>query len=168
MKLYVMRHGPASDAAESGMDGDRTLSPSGRERVRNVARTLVEAKEEPANIFTSPLVRATQTAEIVAIVTNLGDRGGTVEVRHDIAPGGSAVRLARSLALERKRRVLLVGHEPDLSALVSTLLGEPMGPFEKAMVVGLHLPSDGGDGQLRFVLEPKTLRLVWAQGASSG
>lgn len=168
MKLYVMRHGPAHDTAESGMDADRTLSPSGRERVKNVARALLDAKEEPLTIFTSPLVRATQTAEIVAIVTNVGDRGGTVEVRRDLAPGASPLGLARSLAFEKKRRVMLVGHEPDLSALVAGLLGEAVGPLEKAMVVGLHLPSDGGDGRLRFVLEPKLPRLAWAPGASSG
>jgi phosphohistidine phosphatase len=168
LKLYVMRHGPAQDAAESGADGDRALSASGRERVKNVAKTLLDAREAPQSIFTSPLVRAAQTAEIVAIITNLGDRAGTVEVRREVAPGGSAVGLVRSLALERKRRVMLVGHEPDLSALVSTLLGETMGSIEKAMVIGLHVPSKGGAGRLRFVLEPKTLRVKWGPGASPG
>jgi phosphohistidine phosphatase len=167
LKLYVMRHGPAQDAAESGLDADRALSAPGRERVRKVARALLDAQEEPVNIFTSPLVRATQTAEIVAIVTNLRDRVGTVEVRREIAPGGSSLRLARSLASERKRRVMMVGHEPDLSTLVSTLLGEAMGPLEKAMVVAIHLPWDGGEGQLRFVLHPKTLRLVRAGGTTA-
>lgn len=166
MKLYVMRHGPAEEAADSGIDGDRTLTASGRERVRSVAKALLDAREEPLNVFTSPLVRAVQTAEIVAIVTNLGDRDGTVSARRDIAPGGTGVQLARRLASEGRRRVMLVGHEPDLSDLISTLLGAPFdGPFEKAMVVGLHVPSDDGRGRLRFVLEPKTLHLTSAPGA---
>jgi phosphohistidine phosphatase len=161
LKLYVMRHGPAEDASESGADGDRALTVPGRERVRKVANALLDAGEEPNSIFTSPLVRATQTAEIVAMVTNLSERAGTVEARRDIAPGGSAVGLVRDLASERRRRVMLVGHEPDLSGLVAILLGKAMGrPFEKAMVVGLHIPTDGAQGRLRFVLEPKTLQLT--------
>jgi phosphohistidine phosphatase SixA len=55
---------------------------------------------------------------------------------------------------------MIVGHEPDLSGLVSTLCGAVFGqPFEKAMVVGLHLPSDGAQAGIRFVLAPKTLQV---------
>ena len=114
--------------------------------------------EDPLSIFTSPLVRAVQTAEIVALVTGLGDKGGTVGVRRDIAPDGNAVRLVHHLAAEGSKRVMVVGHEPDLSRLVSTLLGSFGRAFDKAMVVGLHLPS-GGAPKLRFILDPKTLRV---------
>jgi phosphohistidine phosphatase len=166
MKLYVMRHGPAEESAQSGVDGDRSLTASGRERVRNVAKALVDAQEAPLNVVTSPLVRAVQTAEIVAIVTTVGDRDGTVWARCDMAPGGTGVQLARRLASEGRRRVMLVGHEPDLSGLISILLGVPFErPFEKAMVVGLHISPDDGPGRLRFVLEPKTLRIARAPGA---
>jgi phosphohistidine phosphatase len=168
VKLYVMRHGPTEDAAESGIDGDRALTLSGRECVRNVAKALLEAREEPLSLFTSPLVRATQTAEIVAIVTNLGDRAGTVEARRELVPGSSGEGLARRLAFERRRRVMLVGHEPDLSGLVCALLGNvPCEPIEKAMVLGVHLPTDGTQGRLRFVLEPKALHFEWAAGDGS-
>jgi phosphohistidine phosphatase len=159
MKVYVMRHGAAEEHAESGSDGDRALTPAGRERVRSVAETLLEANEAPVRIVTSPLVRAVQTAEIVAIATKLGEQAGTVEVRRAVAPGGDALRLVRDLARAGGRRVMLVGHEPDLSTLVAGLLGDFARPFEKAMVVGLHVATDGGPARLRFVLEPKTLRL---------
>src|SRR5579859_7952669 len=145
MKLYVMRHGPAEDGAASGLDGDRALTPSGRERVRLVAKVLLDAEETPMRIVTSPLVRAVQTAEIVAITGEIGVRGGTVEVRREVAPGGDGAKLLERLALERAKRVMLVGHEPDLSALVNGLLGEFSRPFEKAMVVGIHVP-DGTRG----------------------
>lgn len=160
MKLYVMRHGPAEDHSESGADADRALTAAGRERVRDVAKALVDAKEEPLLLVTSPLVRAVQTAEIVAVVTRLGERDGDLVVSRGIAPGGDGVRLVHKLASEEKRRVMLVGHEPDLSALVASLVGHFGRPFEKAMVVGVHIPSQGGDARLRFVLEPKTLKLV--------
>jgi phosphohistidine phosphatase len=161
MKLYVMRHGPAEENADSGMDADRALTASGRERVQSVAKALLDAHEEPLLLLTSPLVRAVQTAEIVAVATNLSDREGTVQARREIAPGAAAISLARHLASEGKRRVMFVGHEPDLSGLVSTLLGIQFArPFEKAMVVGLRISPGGGRGRLRFVLEPKTLQLT--------
>jgi phosphohistidine phosphatase len=159
MKLYVMRHGPAEDHADSGVDADRALTASGRDRVRAVAKVLVDAGESPAHIVTSPLVRAVQTAEIVALVTKLFDRGGTVEVRRALAPGGDASRLALGFASEQRRRVLFVGHEPDLSTLVARLVGSFARSFDKAMVVGAHLPDDGARPTLRFLLDPKALRL---------
>src|SRR5579871_1808490 len=124
MRLYVMRHGPAEETAPSGVDADRALTPVGRDRVRSVAKELAVAGEEPLHIVTSPLVRAVQTAEIVAITTKLGDRGGSVEVHREVAPGGDSVKLAYRLAVEGAERVMLVGHEPDLSALLATLLGD--------------------------------------------
>ena len=70
MKLYVMRHGPAADDSPSGRDADRALTPAGRERVTLVAKALTEGGEEPFAILSSPLVRAVETAEIVAEVTH--------------------------------------------------------------------------------------------------
>jgi phosphohistidine phosphatase len=157
VKLYVMRHGPAEDHAESGADSDRALTAAGRERVRAVAKLLVDSEETPLTIVTSPLVRAVQTAEIVAMVTRLGERDGSVEVRRDIAPGGNALRLVLQLASDERRRVMLVGHEPDLSGLVAALVGRFGRGFDKAMVVGVQVPAQGGDPRLRFVLDPKTL-----------
>lgn len=160
MKLYVMRHGPAEAEADSGADGDRALTVSGRQCVREVARALMEASEEPSEVVTSPLVRAVQTAEIVAVLTKLGDRQGGVRVRRELAPGGPAAQLARRIASQGRKRVMLVGHEPDLSALVSRLLGMSFGRgLDKGTVVGLHLSADSAQAKLRFVLDPESLRL---------
>jgi phosphohistidine phosphatase len=159
VKLYVMRHGSAEDHAESGIDGDRALTVAGRARVAAVGKLLLESKEEPMHIVTSPLVRAVETAEIVALVTHLGDRDGTVQVRRDLAPGGDALRLVHQLVSEGKKRVLLAGHEPDLSGLVGSLLGAFGRSFDKAMVVGLHVPDQGAGARLRFILDPKKLEL---------
>ena len=74
MKLYVMRHGPAEDDAPTGRDADRALTAAGRERVAAVAKALSEANESPFAILSSPLVRAMQTAEIVADITHLARR----------------------------------------------------------------------------------------------
>ena len=161
MKLYVMRHGPAEDQAESGRDFNRALTATGRERVRAVAKALEAKDESPHHIATSPLVRAVQTAEIVAVATKLSERGGTVETRRELASGSDAdIYVAKLLeGHDKKKRVMIVGHEPDLSALVTKLLGDPMPvPMDKAMVVGLTLRA-GHPAKLRFILEPK--RQTW-------
>jgi phosphohistidine phosphatase len=159
MKLYVMRHGPAEEAATTGRDADRVLTASGRDRVRSVAHALVAADEAPAHVVSSPLVRALQTAEIIAAATKLADRGGTVDLLADLAPGGDAAGFVHEQFAQKKKRVMLVGHEPDLSALVARLVGEPVPiPMDKAMIVGLVVRGRADIG-LRFVLEPK--RLTW-------
>jgi len=149
-----MRHGPAEDVASTGRDADRALSTPGRDRVRDVAHALAHADEAPHCILSSPLVRALQTAEIVAAVTKIERHGGTVETTREIAPGGDAVPLARQLVRDKRRRTMLVGHQPDLSDLVYRLTGHHL-EMLKAMVVGLHATDDGM--RLRFVLEPKEL-----------
>ena len=163
MKLYLMRHGPAEGQAASGLDGDRALTAAGRERVREVAKALVEDGEAPAHIATSPLVRAVQTAEIVALITRTARAEGgldAVEVRRELMPEGNALPWIHSLAAEGRKRVMMVGHEPDMSALASALLGHDFDRgFDKGMVVGLQLPADSQRAQLRFVLDPHALKI---------
>jgi phosphohistidine phosphatase len=194
VKLYVMRHGPAEDNSPTGRDGDRALTPEGRERTRSVARALAAEGEVPLTIVSSPLVRALQTAEIVAAVTDLescvrhakdaGGATGAVEIRREMAPGGDGLGLVLELARSGRKRVMVVGHEPDLSMLVAHLIGHapPQGML-KSMVVGTKLevpakdakdpkeqrakdPKDNEDAVrdaasppavLRFILDPKTL-----------
>jgi phosphohistidine phosphatase len=181
VKLYVMRHGPAEDTSKTGRDGDRALTTEGRDRTRAVARALSAEGEAPLTLVSSPLVRALQTAEIVAAVTDLekrvrdakdaGGAPGAVEIRREMAPGGDALGLVLELARSGRKRTMVVGHEPDLSMLVARLVGRhlPQGML-KSMVVGIKVdppPRDasdddgaqGGDTniELRFILDPKTL-----------
>jgi phosphohistidine phosphatase len=173
VKLYVMRHGPAEDNSTTGRDSDRALTPDGRERTRAVARALLAEDEAPLAILSSPLVRALQTAEIVAAVTDLekrvreakeaGGAPGAVEIRREMAPGGDALGLVVELARSGRKRAMVVGHEPDLSMLVSHLAGrQPEQGMLKSMVVGLKVdpaPKDAAGqivSELRFILDPKT------------
>lgn len=160
MKLYVMRHGPAEDDSPTGRDADRALTPSGRDRVRSVAKALGAEDEAPLVIVSSPLVRALQTAEIVAAIT-----GAPVEVRAEMAPGGDKMALLAEQVTAKRKRVMVVGHEPELSMLVHRLVGRvPDEGMLKAMVVGVKLtPTEPGiegvgfTAAPRFVLDPKTL-----------
>ncbi len=157
MKLYIMRHGPAEDFADSGRDFDRALTDAGRERVRFVARALRDAGELPRAVLSSPLVRARQTA---AIVAPLAIDAQDVTLEEALSPGGASGALVRSLCAAGRRRVMIVGHEPDLGELVSELLGAPFGrDMLKAMVVGLSVRAPDAPAALRFVLDPKSLEL---------
>jgi phosphohistidine phosphatase len=114
-------------------------------------------------VISSPLVRSLQTAEIVAAQC-LRDVG-TVEVRRELAPGRDAIALLVELVRAGRKRVMIVGHEPDLSMLVARLVGRtPPEGMLKAMVVGVKLtPTEAGiagpgfTASERFVLDPKTL-----------
>jgi phosphohistidine phosphatase len=178
MKLYVMRHGPAQDDSPSGRDADRALTPAGRERVAAVAKALVAEGEEPFSILSSPLIRAVETAEIVADVTHLSRRAredkkaqragatGEIEIRRELGMGTEKLALLAELVRAGRKRVMIVGHEPDLSMLVMSLVGKELhGGMGKGMVVGVKLTADPRvaglefRSTLRFVLEPKTL--IW-------
>jgi phosphohistidine phosphatase len=156
-----MRHGPAADSSPSGSDAERDLTASGRERVRAVAQALAAQNELPLLVVSSPLVRTLQTAELIAA------RAGTevlVSTRRELAPGGNALSLVTELRLANHRRVMLVGHEPDVTILANALgIGPFPRGFMKGMVVGLSVPDANEDAgarlsaRMRFVLDPKTL-----------
>jgi phosphohistidine phosphatase len=154
MKLYVMRHGIAEDAAASFHDFDRALTMKGRKRTREVARALHHAGESPHLIISSPLVRAVQTAELVASVIEPDE---APIVRQELAPGGDLLTLVGELLASQAKPVMFVGHEPDLSSLLDQLLGGWERAMQKAMVVGLKL--DNARHRARFVLDPKSLHL---------
>jgi phosphohistidine phosphatase len=164
VKLYVMRHGPAEDESADGLDGSRALTVPGRERVRLVAKKLEAIGESPKAIVSSPLVRALQTAEIVHQTLSVES---AVEANGALAPRGHALEMVLAAARANRKRMMVVGHEPDLSLLCARLLGEslPHG-LMKAMVVGIRVTQEGV-ASLRFVLEPKLLDLVPDQRASS-
>jgi phosphohistidine phosphatase len=158
MKLYVMRHGPAEDHSSDGTDASRALTPSGRDRVREVARALVAAGEAPKQIVSSPLVRALQTAEIVHAHAKVE---APLEVHACMAPRGHSLAFVREAARTGKKRLMVVGHEPDVSILAASLLGATLPTsFGKGMVVALRVPDEEGDADLRFVLDPRTLELM--------
>lgn len=158
MKLYVMRHGAAEDAAASFSDFNRALTPKGRKRTREVARKLVHAGEVPDLILSSPLVRALQTAEIAASVM---DPKEPVGVRQEIAPSGDIMTLVHELCESQRKSVMVVGHEPSLSSLIDQLIGGGSWDraMQKSMVVGLRI-DDAGRGKMRFVVDPKDLQII--------
>ena len=122
MKLYILRHGEAAERGDPRYpnDADRPLTPKGARRTRALVRVLRRLDITFDVIFSSPLVRARETAEIVA--RGLCLQGG-VELTEHLSPLGGAERLVHELDELRPtpESILLVGHEPDASRLISLL-----------------------------------------------
>lgn len=117
MELYFARHGHAQPVAESGVDEERPLSDRGRAEVAAVARLLAAAGAKPEVILTSPLLRARQTGEVFS-----ESLGVPAESAEPLRPGCRLDRLAQLLR-PGLARILLVGHEPDISTMVGELVG---------------------------------------------
>lgn len=123
MELYLLRHAIAVDRDLLGhkQDSERPLTPKGEAKMRKIAEGMRVLEVEPDVILASPYVRARRTAEIAAAA--LGARTRLLFSDH-LAPGGDPERLVRTVVEDHPgaRSVLLVGHEPGMSTLMSVLL----------------------------------------------
>ena len=121
MRLVLFRHGPAGDRdpAKWPDDGKRPLTAKGIQKTKDAARGLVRIEKGISLILTSPLVRASETAQILKDV--LGDRARIVTLE-ELSPGGSNRALIAQLGdLPQTRSVVIVGHEPGLGKLAALL-----------------------------------------------
>lgn len=122
-----MRHGAAVDPRQASSDATRHLTLAGREDTRRVAATLRVQGLVPTHVFSSPLVRAVQTAEVAAAALGLE---GPIAAHPPLVPGGvSAHALAVLDARAEADTVLLVSHEPTVRVLSSHLAGIDFPPF---------------------------------------
>ena len=143
MELYLLRHAAAGEAPR---DEDRELTQRGHQQARAVAGGLAWLNPGLDAILTSPLPRAAQTAQPVA--KTLGLRLETVDA---LAPGHDPTE-ALALLAGRGQRVLLVGHEPQLSGIAQRATGGRV-HMRKAMLARIELQStDPADGELAWLL----------------
>ena len=117
MLIYILRHGDAVQSPELH-DSDRPLSEIGERQAATVGIFLKTIHPHPAAIVSSPLVRATQTAEIVS--KSLAIEG--MEISEFLVPGTRKTQLVEHLNHLHHPSVLLVGHEPHLSQTISLLI----------------------------------------------
>ncbi|MFM2079519.1 MAG: phosphohistidine phosphatase SixA [Cyanobacteriota bacterium] len=132
--LLLLRHGIAEARDPTQDDGQRHLTPEGRERTARVIARLGELDLGCDLVLSSPLVRARETAELAVA----GGLAPELELAAGLAPLADPMPL-----LERWlgplsprpgwRRLALVGHEPDLSTLAALLIGVPMAQAPQAL-----------------------------------
>ena len=149
MRLYLVRHGIAEDYAES--DFARELTPRGRRRVEASARVMRRLKLKPARIYSSPRLRARQTAEII------GDALGLpVQLAEQVNFGfdrGDITSLTRDLAVDDE--VMFVGHNPDMSLLAHELTGVDVGMKKGGLARIDLLGKRARSGELVWLIAPK-------------
>jgi phosphohistidine phosphatase len=131
MILYVLRHAIALDRTEwKGAEADRPLTKEGMRKMKEVAEGMKALKLSFDWILTSPYRRAFDTAKITAKALKAEDK---LKISKSLRPDGDPKTLMRHVALDYRswESILLVGHEPFLSRLVSVLLiGSPDAPLE--------------------------------------
>jgi phosphohistidine phosphatase len=124
--LYIVRHGIAVDPGTPGIpDDERPLTPKGEKRMREIARGLRSLDLKLDRIVTSPLPRARSTAEIIADALRARE---LLEVSNVLQAGTSSATVHRWLRDRTEERLMIVGHNPTLSDLVSLLVLGSMQP----------------------------------------
>ncbi len=169
--IFLLRHGIAADLGVGGVirDADRPLTPEGRVRLQVMAAGMRRLDLKINLIFTSPLLRARQTAEVVADVLKLQHK---VKVIETLSPGRGLVGaesgradLFIELGAHTFARALLVGHQPDLSEVASFMLTGNRNlniEFRKGGLCAIETTSipPRGPGLLRWLLQPRQLREI--------
>jgi phosphohistidine phosphatase len=164
MKLLVVRHGAAMDRDEFARTGEsddfRPLTDEGKEEMKEVSKGLRAAVEELDVLATSPLVRARQTADIMADAYGIK----LPEVERSLMPGTSFGDFEDWCASHREKKVIaVVGHDPHLSTLVTWLLtgrNDPRIRLKKggACLLSFESTPRRGSGTLNWLLTPRQLR----------
>jgi len=160
MDLYILRHGLAAnkDDPRYPNDDDRPLTEEGQKKTLGVARRMKHLGLSFDLILSSPLARARQTAEITASVLGCKNR---LKFSQNLAPAGNKRALLKGLKPNLKR-VLLVGHEPYLSELISMLLSGKLDlaiDLKKGGLCKLEVDEVryGRCATLHFLVPPKLL-----------
>jgi phosphohistidine phosphatase len=154
MQLLLIRHARAEERALFKRDRTRALTEDGQRRMRKAARGLRALLPGLTQVVTSPLIRARQTAEIVAAVYD----GVEVVTLPALSPGSAPRAILAWLRTQPNDAVLaLVGHEPDLGLLAGWLLsGKQSGFVQFKKGAAALIEFDGtpaaGEGTLAWFL----------------
>ena len=157
MKLYFLRHTDAIPAERPDLDDERPLSPKGHKQAASIAEFLSEIDVKFDTVFTSPLLRAKETAQCVVAVTN--DKTWVkTEIVEELRNETSQADFSKWLrSLTDENHVLLVGHNPSISERVSHLLGVAHADAFSMPKGGLAClkTSDCKTASLEFFVSPK-------------
>jgi phosphohistidine phosphatase len=151
-QLWLLRHGEAVPH-DSKPDDDRELTPRGERQARDAGAALAALNIEFAACYTSPKVRARDTAQLACEHLN-------VEPEELAALGGefdSGAALELFHPHDAGAHVLAVGHEPDFSQVVHDLTGGRV-DFKKGGIAGLRV--EGGSGELLVLLRPREIEAL--------
>jgi phosphohistidine phosphatase len=160
-RLYLVRHAIAGERGPQWPnDEDRPITKDGASRMREIVKGFSRLDESIDLILTSPLVRARQTADILAAGLSPAP---TVKAFAALAPGGTPPQIAAALGALRTRAqgIALVGHEPGLGLLAAWLINaRTPPPFKKGGICRIDLDDwpPARSGRLIWLATPRMLR----------
>lgn len=156
--VVLLRHGIAEEHSAGKADEDRTLTTEGHAKMKQIARGLAQILPRVQSIYSSPLVRCVQTG----LWVTKGYRKKVALATHpSLRPDGepdAVIEFANGLP---DRRLILIGHEPNLSRTMAAWIGlEEPGRFElkKGGCYGIRISPRGA--LLEWILSPRILRRV--------
>jgi phosphohistidine phosphatase len=161
-----LRHGIAVEPGTPGFENDaaRPLTPKGKRQLRKIVGAMEKMDLRFDLVLFSPLLRAKQTAEIAAAGLKLKKR---LKFSDELQPDGNVKKLFSQLGELKPapENILLVGHEPYLSRLISLLVsgGENMAvDFKKGGLCKLEAEKlrNGKCAALAWLLTPKQMKLM--------
>jgi len=148
-QLWLLRHGEA-EPHDTKPDPERELTARGRGQSRAVGRALAGLRVGVHAAWTSPKLRARQTAELAC--AELGVKPVEHQALYAGFTAGDALELLAAAGPDQ--RVLVVGHEPDFSRVVHDLTGARL-DLKKGGVAGVRM--EGPLGELIVLLRPREL-----------
>jgi phosphohistidine phosphatase len=155
LRIWLVRHGDADAEIPEGLgDEARPLTTKARHVVEAHFHGLAERMASPAFIFTSPLVRAVQTAQILAMSLRYE---GPMRVHRGLLPDMPVGALEGLIQEHLGQDLILVGHQPSMGAMASHLLGMQSfpKPVNPGTVIGLERGEAGTDpARLVFYAPP--------------
>jgi phosphohistidine phosphatase len=156
MQVLLVRHADATDTGSASSDYDRWLTESGRQTMTKVGEELSSSGLRYTRIYTSPLVRAVQTAEILAATAPAFD--GPVEVQRALSTeeGTTAQALSPLEDAEQGALIVMVTHMPKVGVLASHLGRLASAPGFRTGAACL-ITLDGANGRVEWMLDPSTL-----------
>jgi phosphohistidine phosphatase len=149
--LYVVRHAWAEDAGPDGDDFARPLTKKGRRRFERFVAHLRDGGMQLDLVATSPLVRARETAEIMAEVFGIAAR---VEVVDALAPASNWHALVEWTIQQDAASVAWVGHAPCVGRLIALTIGDGSASvrMQKGAVASIRLDDGPGHpGELEWL-----------------
>lgn len=163
MDLYIIRHGAAADLDhEVGEEGHRYLTVHGRNHCRIVAQKLKDLKVQFDSVFSSPLVRAVQTAEVFAHVLKYENE---IKTAVELIGGQNYSRFLKLLGRNSHYCSLAVfGHAPDVNTFAQNLVRGQNSDnmhfnFKNASVCKIDYDPKKEEGKLAWFLNSETMKL---------
>jgi len=162
MQLYIVRHGIAIDREDPKCppEAERYLTEEGVEKTKQVAEAVAALGIQAELMFSSPYVRATQTAAIFA--SELEYSKQKIRRTDSLLPGAEPGAFLRELAREKDvSTVLCFGHAPHVDGLLAAAVGASrhITSMKKAGVALVELKRlSPPNGQLVWLITPKLIR----------